>query len=535
MITITPQGSVYLCKTPLENDYKHQLTFANATAQRNYFTGSSVLKHTCTDFTYIKRDNQLIVDLPIDTIIDCNYLYYKNTGFTTKYYYCFITNMEYVNENATRITFEIDAYQTYMFDIVYKKSFVEREHVNDDTVGKNLVPEGLETGDFIVNGIIDDGFSGSTPVVILATTIDPALDPQSATPTNIGGNNGGGVYNGVKNGLKYYSYNLSSTSLPQYLEGFANAGQLDAINSLFMIPRAFISTGSEDLDDKPVPENTAPFDYIWAIDKQTTLDSYTPVNNKLLTGEYNFLYLTNNNGGNAIYKYEYFDDNERPGKAVFEENGAICPGGSVFIHPYKYKKGTNNYSEGIPGGKYPICGWQSDVYTNWLTQNALSIKLGVWGAAGQIIGGLTTGVAGASTEGVSMAAGGLNSILHQMADWKQKQLTPNQAEGNINSGDVMFAIDKTRFSIYKMTITYNYAKRIDDYFSTYGYKVNEFKTPNVTGRTYWNYVKTLECNLEGNIPQVYLNKLKEMFNNGVTFWHDSTKFLDYSQSNTIVS
>ena len=36
-ITITPAGQLYLCKTPLENDYKNQLTFANATAQYNYF------------------------------------------------------------------------------------------------------------------------------------------------------------------------------------------------------------------------------------------------------------------------------------------------------------------------------------------------------------------------------------------------------------------------------------------------------------------------------------------------------------------
>ena len=37
MISITPQGDIYLCKTPLENDYKNQLTFASATAQYNYF------------------------------------------------------------------------------------------------------------------------------------------------------------------------------------------------------------------------------------------------------------------------------------------------------------------------------------------------------------------------------------------------------------------------------------------------------------------------------------------------------------------
>ena len=42
-MTITPQGQLYLCKTPLENDYKNQLTFANANAQlTNIFNNCSI-------------------------------------------------------------------------------------------------------------------------------------------------------------------------------------------------------------------------------------------------------------------------------------------------------------------------------------------------------------------------------------------------------------------------------------------------------------------------------------------------------------
>ena len=66
-------------------------------------------------------------------------------------------------------------------------------------------------------------------------------------------------------------------------------------------------------------------------------------------------------------------------------------------------------------------------------------------------------------------------------------------------------------------------------------KVNEVKIPNTTGRTNWNYVKTIDCNFEGDIPQMYLNKIKEIFNNGITLWHNGSTFLDYSQSNNIVS
>lgn len=65
----------------------------------------------------------------------------------------------------------------------------------------------------------------------------------------------------------------------------------------------------------------------------------------------------------------------------------------------------------------------------------------------------------------------------------------------------------------------------------YGYKVNEVKIPNITGRTNWNYVKTQECNILGDIPQEDMQTLKNIFNSGVTFWHNPSTFLDYSQNN----
>ena len=86
-MTVTPQGQLYLCKTPLENDYKNQLTFANASNQLTYFN-SKVIK-SYDNYTYIKKDNVVQVGDNIDTIIECNYLFYQNKGFTTKYYFCF--------------------------------------------------------------------------------------------------------------------------------------------------------------------------------------------------------------------------------------------------------------------------------------------------------------------------------------------------------------------------------------------------------------------------------------------------------------
>lgn len=146
-ISVTPQGQIYLCKTPLVSDYKHQLTFSNLQSQLSYF--NSKIEKTFDNYTYIKHDNMIKVGENIDNIINCNYLFYKNTGFTNKYYFCFVTNMEYINENCTAIYFTTDVFQTWQFDIKYHPCFVEREHVNDDTIGLHTVEENLNVGEVI--------------------------------------------------------------------------------------------------------------------------------------------------------------------------------------------------------------------------------------------------------------------------------------------------------------------------------------------------------------------------------------------------
>ena len=230
-MTITPQGELYLCKTSLENDYKNQLTFTNLTAQLTYF--NSVIQHTFDNYTYIKKDNVVQVGKNIDEIIDCNYLFYKNTGFTNKWYFCFITNMEYVNENCTRITFETDCYQTWLFQIEYKQSFVEREHVNDDTVGLHTVPENLETGEYIVNS--RDYYNGldSLKYVIQCTEWSTS-DENKPLATNYGG-----VYMA---GGAYICNNI--TEVVNILQAYATRGKSDAVYNLYMIPESMISNTS---------------------------------------------------------------------------------------------------------------------------------------------------------------------------------------------------------------------------------------------------------------------------------------------------
>lgn len=549
MKSVEPQGEIYLCSTPLEKDYQNELTFTNLASQLAYF--NSTIKHTLDNYTYIRKESIINVGLNIDDIINCNYLFYKNKGFTEKYYFCFISDMQYVNENCTAIKIETDCFQTWQFDLIYKPSFIEREHVNDDTVGANTIPENLETGEYVLESEVDNAdLQDVCPVV--ATTVDPE------------GNDEYGSYCGNRyEALGYYIFKGSLMSvydggdqkdcIKRYLDYMAGQSKTDAIKSIFMAPKKLVGwTGSgvwsstslfsmlsyrNALD---VFEHTDPIytDYDipytfsgLSITRPTTFGNYTPKNNKMFTFPYSYMNLTNNNGGNSIFKYEDFNSNT----PSFEINGIISPSCSIRAIPLNYKNIAKNYNYGLQGAKYPICSWLNDIYTNWLTQNAVNIGLNVAGNVGQIISGVALASTGAGAlSGAGQVASGIGGIANTLGQIYQHSLVPPQAEGNINGGEVGGANSKLTFTLQNIQVREEMARVIDGYFSMFGYKVNRVKVPNITGRANWNYVKTIDVNIEGDIPQNDLSIIKGIFNKGITLWHNPNTMYDYSQNNGIV-
>lgn len=538
-ITVTPQGNIYLCKTKLENDYKNQLTFTNATAQATYFSGT--VQHTYSNYTYVKKDSYVQVSDNIDTIIDCNYMYYRNVGFSTKIYYCFITRMEYINENCTRIYFETDVFQTWQFQIEYKESFVEREHVNNDTIGLHTVPEQLETGDYIQQNLSVGGadlwVNYMSDFQFVVAISEWPFDQTLASVK---------YYNGIYSGLKYLAFN-NATYLGNFLIDIQDESTGDPIYSIFVVPQFITGLDSEDFDyivsghtswkASWVPEtlhSTSISDDIRIADAHILDQDYSPRNNKLLVWPYRYILINNNAGSSADYRYEWFYDRGLVNNyqtCKFKISGTIGTGCNIKIYPTgygKYNIGVNNknllYS--LDGGKLPTCCWLNDPYVNWLTQNAVNMPLQAIGNLGKIAGGLTGNITG--------AVSGITGIASQIGEIYTHSLEPNTAKGGVNQGDINCS-DNIGFSWYRMSIKKEYAEIIDKYFDMFGYKINLVKVPNITGRTNWNYVKTLNCNFDGDIPQTDLQIIKRIFDNGITLWHNPSTMLNYSNTNSIVT
>ena len=547
MAAITPSTELYLLKAPLEDDGRNTLTFASKTAQYNYFIGLPKLnEHGLSsvdanpDFTYQRKDGIIRFPAHIDDLYGYNYVMYKNSNYGNKWFYAFISKMEYVNDNTTFISIKTDVFQTWQFDMHYKASFIEREHANTDTPGDNTIPEGLEIGEPIANGnTLSMPYTFEGDYYIAFQLSDLTTELINNAPSGYGADQ---VYGGIFSGLWTIcvpTYTSALTLIKHY--DYKNKG--DAIVSCYYAaPLTATATGGAKTVSLPTGSGSVnaliiyPDSYNDAkliaderLSKPTSLNGYTPVNKKLLTYPYSYFIGTNNAGSTCVYHYEDFTTSD----CRFQVVGALCQGMSIKCMPFYYKdlgndmKSLNDYS--LTAGKTPTCAWSSDYYLNWVAQNSSAMQI-------QAGGSLAVGAMNAAATGnlLGFAGNALSTVFGVMAETERASKVPDQAKGNAAAGDINVSLGVDCFNFKGMCCRAGYALRIDNFFSMYGYKTNRVKIPNITGRLNWNYVKTIGFNFTGDIPQEDADEIRTLFDNGLTLWHNPSTYLDYSQSNPIV-
>lgn len=561
MAVITPQTDLYLLKCPLEISDINQLTFANATAQYNYF--SSLPKIGVDNFTYQRKDDTIRYGANFDSLVEYNYVMYRNDAYSNKWFYAYITGMEYLNDNVTAISIKTDPFQTWQFNLTYKPCLIDREHTNNDTVGVNTLPEGLELGEMVCNGTVDNFGVNITGVGDWVIVVDVSMveNPGDNQTLSCSGTPTGQYVNSTPSGLYHLILGVNQSvviSARSIIDLYDKAGLSDAIQNVYILPRDLVGNVSvvtlSTMGSAPqpyesvgvhMPNNSTGVTSLgtFSHSRPTSIRGYVPKNNKLFCYPYNYINVSNNAGTTIPYHYEDFG-----GNISFKVEGVLTPSGSIKAAPvdYKYVTGNENaYDYGISGAKYPICAWTTDSYTNWLTQNSINMEhqwnqaifAGGWDAVKTTAGAtIASGNAaiGIGTGLGSYAANLIGTALEQHRAKSQANLIPDQARGNANSGDIVWSKLNSQFTFIPMSIKPEVAYCIDEFFSQFGYKCNRVKVPNITGRRNWNYVKTVGCYIAGNVPQDDMAEIKAMFDKGITLWHNPATFADYSQSNDII-
>lgn len=616
-ITLNPQGSVRLVTVTFNSDNKHTLYFNNDTERSNYFnslTGLTINDYTyIRKDSAIKVAYNIEILRDFNYLYYTNYqdniseqVYDNNTQRTiTKSplkVYCYIVGREYINENTTKLYIKTDVLMTYMFNILADTtsiSYIERQHINKSEdnmsgVKKYLLPESLETGEYLCsanvgNVYLDTDFSSidwgvitdagkaeylNLNYMIVAGCTQSILDTTYTGELNR-------MYGGIYNGLTYYGFGTAE-NLSAFIAYLNQSAGIDTLFNLFIVPISIAnwtpinryrtwtqtviddSTGAESVEStgftikcfklastsyKVIKEltcsNWSKFCYTGNL-----TNGYSPHNYKLYTFPYCYLQMYNGETGVANYHIEQFSDSNAPS---FKCIGALSQGTSIMIAPKNYKAKTISTEDGLNGPKFPTCSWNTDSYTNWLTQTAVTrnntkkwaYEDRAYGTLSSLAKGLSTGISTGAEKGVlsgvvsGVVTAGLGvyeanktydrTIESLEAEKYQHSLVPDSINNGSASTEVLFSYGNFGFSAYIYTISGERAKQIDEYFDRFGYKVN--KNGNIVQaiktRSKWNYIRTIECNIKASIPDEALEEIKNIFNNGVTYWKNPSEMYRY--------
>lgn len=540
MAYVVPNSTVVLLKNiSLTPTYENTVDYDNATEQYNDMYAHKLGQwDRCTYVGKNKQQGTIRLESTQGLLMQqATYMMFKNTSYEDKWFYAFVTDVTWVNNVTWEVSFILDVMQTYYFDFTYEKCLIERQHVTDDSIGANLIEENLEIGEYVVEGATNiDEFQNTHTCV--ATTLNQGgsqWDPESTDyPTS--------VIDGVNYGCKIYKF-LTKKEFGKFIKQANDDGVTDQIIDIYEVPD--FATG-DDVSQTGSLEISVTHSISKSIDKPYAnfANQYVPKNNKLYTYPYKYLKATNHTGNIANYRYENFSDND----CNFEVHCTITPNPEGYIYPNNYLNFANAVDEGVSINDFPKGGYVSDQYKAWLAQSANSRTLQMLGiGASAVVGvaGLMTGAGGmmlasattmttaqatAFGAGVAGLASSFKQASNMYAQKKDRIVNSQQATGN-KSNAVVHEMNYHYIALYRMCIKPYFAKKIDDYFTKYGYAINELGYPNPKARPHFTFIKTVGCDVKASLPSQLVEQINSIHDNGITFWKNLDSIGDYSLDN----
>lgn len=520
MVIAPNSGLRILSNVPLDNTYVHTIYFASVSSQISYFT--SKLKFANTQYTYIRTSTNVIrVNQNPEALYDCNYIMFQNTSFGNKWFYAFITDTVYVNNECTELHFEIDVMQTWFFETQVLKSFVERQHSYSDAIGSNITPEPIQVNEYVYQEY--EPVQNMNYYRVLIAIVDTS------------GETDGTLYDGIYGSAKLFCYD--STDVQGINEKVNEYVQKpDAIIGMYMCPTILIPYIPETHQLTYGASGLKTIVAFGSVNAGTKLDGYTPNNKKLLTYPFNFFHVDNASGQSLALRYEFFEDN----MPRVEISGNITQPVQCVLRPVAYKgtepggglaTGDTLNTESISLQNFPICSWNVDAYQAWVAQNSVPLVLNTVSSAMPmtINAGIAEGL-GATGTGVMSGIGIISNLLSQVYT---ASIQADISKGQLNNGSPNVSAGKQQFYKARACIPYQLAVQIDGFFDLYGYAVKSVATVNRNVRPHWCYTKTVGVNLKGNVPAPDMNKIAQCYNNGITFWMNGDEIGNYDLDNRV--
>jgi len=546
---IPPTGTIQMMVgVHLNPKQEDTLYFESAGIRDEFFTSYIYATYDEQSYSRPTRDSVKIQDTA-DRLYKCQYMRFKNgNAFNGQWIYAFVLAVEYINNNTCQVFYAIDDMVTWFPQCTLRECFVEREIPETDNLYENLVPENLETGEYVLrrNGAYQ---MNEDMYYLFQTTVNSQGDPQI------------GVINGLPTPIHYAKLpvNASSKAFEALIKIFTkDYAQTDNVINVQIVPNIIGKSAVPEPSDTPSYKEveTDEVDFV----KHRDLDGYFPKNKKLLTYPYCFLQVTNYSGQSVTYKWEQFLSYiQNPDEVVFDIMAIALGVPTVLCIPRHYRGLDSDYESALTLANFPPMPWACDTYKAYLAQNKASIMTSVLTGSVENISGIVshqnqakyygamsdispTAYSGLSAElsakSASMGAAslavstGLNiaNTLAKISDIKRA--SPTTLSTLAQTDMFTLVADRCGFYGYNVTIKYQMAKIIDDYFSMFGYAQHKVKIPNTHSRPIWNYTKTQGCVVIGDVPASALQNISAIFDRGIRFWKEMAEIGNYEHDNS---
>ena len=509
---------------PLDNTYRHT-TYKTSEAEQLSDLNSYYTPTVYTNYSYIRvTDGNDRIRIGLNTpagsdIYTVNYCVFNNAAFENKNWFCFVLSVTYLNNLTYELEIEVDVMQTFMrsYDLDY--CLVDRCHTITDEVGDNIIPENIDIGYYVTSQQTQVGLMNDYRI----------LEFEAAT-TGAGTNSG--FIQGLYNPIDCYVYDVNgnaisapATTLAERLVTLTNNNRADTVLAIVYYPTQLVGMSPTNVEINHQLTNTYP---------PTSVDGYTPKNNKLYTYPYTCLMVHNGAGSSITLAFERFSNTS---SIYFNIQGAQCTTPEVTCIPLGYAKESHAYHLALTINQFPQIPYIIDAYRAWVAGGGSArTAIGTVGSVVSMVGGLALMATGVGAmAGASMALAGGAGFAKQMQSLAEAQNLPPQTNGTLASSSA-FANRTLDFYFETRQVNSQQARIIDDFFTQYGYASGQLMIPNRQARPYFTYIKTLQCNAHAiSVPGEYMQQIVNIYNNGVTFWDSLLHVGDYALDNAPTS
>lgn len=514
--------TAYLYNTPLCTDGSYTMDF-NGISKKGWFDANCAVA-TYENCYYVRKDEELTIGENADVLdsLGVNYVCYKNDGGTQ--IFAFVTKIEYKAEKTTVLHLKTDSFITYQDKIVRTEAFIEREHVYDDSLFTHLLDEPVSIGNVfksvrsqkVYSGDTEDNWNNNFIPVIFCK--EPVTNyPYTFDSTFLGGILNPCCVYGVEdiNNIRQITTRINN--------GVSDVQEDDEGNKSIKLVDNIIGIGigvKELLQRASIPPDAAN-PHVSAIDvgypyhsgviswrpSYSTINGHTVRNNKLNTKQFRYFELTDRSNSTVAFNFENLSYSDTISvDCIF--NLGLSSSLSWLVHDY------NNTSRNLMyavTSDIPQMPYQTDSYANWEAANSNKISMENTANAIKSISAVASG-------NISSIVGAGLQIGATISARKDIKSAPDTYNGNVG-GSVAISTGEFGVAIVECYGSTDVISSIDDFFDRYGYNVSKTAQIQWDSRPHYNYVKTQNANISGQIPQQDKANINALLNAGLTVWH----------------